>query len=116
LQCLSNTIPLTDYFLGYDYRSEINTTNFLGSGGKLVIAYADLMKSVWLSSTKDVAPSALKKSLEAFAPQFAGGRQHDAHEVLSILLDGIVSLLAARDVMADVLLNYRRTYSHGPFP
>merc|ERR1711862_969391 len=33
LQCLSNTIPLTDYFLGYDFRMEINETNFLGTGG-----------------------------------------------------------------------------------
>ncbi|KAL3916022.1 MAG: hypothetical protein SGARI_008057, partial [Bacillariaceae sp.] len=46
LQCLSATIPLTDYFLGYDYRSEINKDNFLGTGGKLVIAYAELMKQM----------------------------------------------------------------------
>jgi hypothetical protein len=31
LQCLSNTVPLTDYFLGYEYRSEINPDNFLGT-------------------------------------------------------------------------------------
>ena len=46
LQCLSATIPLTDYFLGYDYRSEINKNNALGTGGKLVIAYAELMKQM----------------------------------------------------------------------
>ncbi|GKY94675.1 hypothetical protein MPSEU_000432900 [Mayamaea pseudoterrestris] len=89
LQCLSNTIPLTDYFLGYDYRSEINKNNFLGTGGKLVTAYAELMKSIWLGNNTVFAPVAFKKSLEKFAPQFAGGRQHDAHEVLSFLLDGI---------------------------
>lgn len=48
LQCLMNTIPLTDYFLGYDYRSEINRDNFLGTGGELVKAYASLVKEIWL--------------------------------------------------------------------
>jgi ubiquitin C-terminal hydrolase len=91
LQCLSNTIPLTDYFLGYDYRSEINKNNVLGTGGKLVTAYAELIKSVWLGNMAVVTPKSFKKRLEKFAPQFADGRQHDAHEVLSFLLDGIVS-------------------------
>ena len=100
LQCLSNTIPLTDYFLGYDYRSEINKTNFLGTGGKLATAYAELMKSIWLGKNTVVAPSAFKKSLEKFAPQFAGGRQHDAHEVLSYLLDGIVRTRRAHESLA----------------
>jgi ubiquitin carboxyl-terminal hydrolase 8 len=89
LQCLSNTIPLTDYFLGYDYRSEINKNNVLGTGGKLVVAYAELMKSIWLGKSTVVTPLAFKRSLEKFAPQFVGSRQHDAHEVLSFLLDGI---------------------------
>ena len=35
LQCLSATIPLTDYFLGYHYRSEINMDNPLGTGGEI---------------------------------------------------------------------------------
>jgi len=89
LQCLSNTIPLTDYFLGYDYRKEINHDNFLGTGGKLVTAYAELMKSMWLGGRKVVEPSAFKRDLSRFAPQFAGSRQHDAQELLGFLLDGI---------------------------
>ena len=27
LQCLSNTVPLTDYFLNYDWREEVNKDN-----------------------------------------------------------------------------------------
>ena len=107
LQCLSNTIPLTDYFLGYDYRSELNKKNPLGTGGKLAIAYAELMKLMWLGRgattnrngcgggggssffsplNNAVTPTSFKAQLEKFAPQFAGNRQHDAQELLSFLL------------------------------
>lgn len=47
LQCLSATIPLTDYFLGYDYQSELNTQNPLGTGGKLALQYAEVIKAMW---------------------------------------------------------------------
>jgi ubiquitin carboxyl-terminal hydrolase 8 len=89
LQCLSATIPLTDYFLGYDYRSEINKDNFLGTGGKLVVAYAELMKEMWLGSKSVVEPVSFKKQLGTFSPQFSGYHQHDAQELLAFLLDGI---------------------------
>ena len=89
LQCLSATIPLTDYFLGYDYRSEINKSNFLGTGGKLVVAYAELMKQMWLGSKSVVDPTDFKKQLGTFAPQFSGYHQHDTQELLAFLLDGI---------------------------
>jgi ubiquitin C-terminal hydrolase len=89
LQCLSATIPLTDYFLGYDYRSEINKNNFLGTGGKLVSAYAELMKKMWLGTKSTVEPIDFKEQLGTFAPQFNGYRQHDSQELLAFLLDGI---------------------------
>lgn len=89
LQCLSATIPLTDYFLGYDYRSEINQKNFLGTGGKLVVAYAELMKAMWLGKSTVIKPTSFKAQLEQFAPQFVGYHQHDAQEFLAFLLDGI---------------------------
>lgn len=89
LQCLSATIPLTDYFLGYDYRSEINKDNFLGTGGKLVVAYAELMKRMWIGNSSVVDTSEFKQQLSTFAPQFSGNHQHDSQELLSYLLDGI---------------------------
>lgn len=77
----------------YEYRKEINKDNFLGTGGRLVTAYAELMKDMWLkdntSTARVVQPSSFKKSLSTFAPQFGGFRQHDAQELLSFLLDGI---------------------------
>jgi len=89
LQCLSATIPLTDYFLGYDYKSELNEDNALGTGGKLVTEYAELVKLLWLGKNDVIRPASFKSQLEAFAPQFAGYHQHDAQEFLAFLLDGI---------------------------
>jgi ubiquitin carboxyl-terminal hydrolase 8 len=89
LQCLSATIPLTDYFLGYHYRSEINEDNFLGTGGKLVTAYAELIKRMWLERSTIIEPVSFKSQLEQFCPQFVGTDQHDAQEFLAFLLDGI---------------------------
>ncbi len=89
LQCLSATIPLTDYFLAYQYKQEINQNNPLGTGGKLVVEYAELVKSIWLGNNSVVRPQAFKNQLERFAPQFRGFRQHDSQEFLAYLLDGI---------------------------
>jgi len=89
VQCLSNTIPLLDYFVGYDYQSEINSENFLGSKGKLVKAYAEMMKELWLGNKTIVNPSVFKYQLGSFASQFRGNDQHDAQEFLAFLLDGI---------------------------
>jgi len=89
LQCLSNTIPLTDYFLGYDYVKEINKENFLGTKGELVTSYGSLMKQVWLGTRDVVEPASFKSKLARFAPQFHGCHQHDAQELISFLLDGI---------------------------
>jgi len=80
LQCLSNTIPLTDYFLGYDFRGEINHDNFLGTKGELVKSYAELTKHLWLGADGVFSPSGFKGKLARFAPQFEGFEQHDAQE------------------------------------
>ena len=44
LQCLSNTVPLTDYFLSGKYKTEINKTNPLGMKGKIAEEYGALLK------------------------------------------------------------------------
>lgn len=44
LQCLSNTPPLTEYFLSGQYKSDINKTNPLGMKGRIAEEYANLIK------------------------------------------------------------------------
>ena len=89
LQCLSATIPLTDYFLGYNYRAEINKSSALGTKGKLATAYADLMGSIWSGKNLVLRPKLFKAQLANFSPQFEGSEQHDAQELLALMLDGI---------------------------
>eukprot|EP01130_Rhizamoeba_saxonica_P013198 TRINITY_DN5603_c0_g1_i5.p1 TRINITY_DN5603_c0_g1~~TRINITY_DN5603_c0_g1_i5.p1 ORF type:complete len:776 (+),score=171.35 TRINITY_DN5603_c0_g1_i5:425-2752(+) len=89
LQCLSNSGPLTEYFLAGKHKDEINKENPLGMGGKMAIGYSNLLKKMWKGNTSSVAPSDFKWVVGRFAPQFSGYRQHDSQELLAFLLDGL---------------------------
>jgi hypothetical protein len=47
LQCLSNTAPLTSYFLSDRWKEELNTQNPLGMNGAVAKAYAQLVAQIW---------------------------------------------------------------------
>lgn len=47
------------------------------------------MKQLWLGTLDVVEPSSFKSKLSNFAPQFQGYHQHDAQELMGLLLDGI---------------------------
>lgn len=89
LQCLSNTTPLTNFFLTDAYKHDLNETNPLGMKGELAEEYANLLKEIWSGRSRVVAPREFKWKLERFAPQFSGYQQHDSQELLGFLLDGL---------------------------
>ncbi|NWI13996.1 UBP4 hydrolase, partial [Crypturellus soui] len=89
LQCLSNTPPLTDYFLEDRYEAEINQDNPLGMRGEIAEAYAELIKQIWSGRQSHVAPRIFKTQVGRFAPQFSGYQQQDSQELLAFLLDGL---------------------------
>lgn len=90
LQCLSNTIPLTQYFLDGKHLKDLNVNNPLGTkGAALALAYFDLLNEMWNGSSALASPWDFKKVLQKFAPQFSGYQQHDSHELLSYLLTGL---------------------------
>eukprot|EP01119_Soliformovum_irregulare_P013741 TRINITY_DN3689_c0_g2_i1.p1 TRINITY_DN3689_c0_g2~~TRINITY_DN3689_c0_g2_i1.p1 ORF type:complete len:826 (-),score=209.35 TRINITY_DN3689_c0_g2_i1:13-2226(-) len=89
LQCLAHTTALTQYFLEDHFLSEINEKNPLGTQGKMARSYADLIKNLWSGTVGSVSPYDFKHVLSLFAPQFSGYRQHDSHELLAFLLDGL---------------------------
>ncbi|TTB56403.1 Ubiquitin carboxyl-terminal hydrolase 15 [Bagarius yarrelli] len=80
LQCLSNTPPLTEYFLRNLYLNELNFANPLGMKGEIAEAYADVIKQMWSGRHYSVVPRVFK---------FLGYQQHDSQELLSFLLDGL---------------------------
>ena len=89
LQCLSNTLELTEYFLSEEYSNHINPQNPLGTQGVLVTAYAHLVKQLWHGSSEFISPWKFKKALGTYARQFSGYQQHDCQEAISFLLDFI---------------------------
>ena len=89
LQCLSNTYALSEFILNNSYRSQINANNRIGSKGKIITAYAELIREMWTGSSSSVSPWSLKKALGSFASQFVGFSQQDSQEMLSFLIDGI---------------------------
>lgn len=88
LQCLVHTPPLVDYFL-QDYSEEINMQNPIGMQGELAIAFGELLRNLWSPGRVPIAPRKFKTKLARFAPQFSGYNQHDSHELLAFLLDGL---------------------------
>ncbi|XP_073184031.1 ubiquitin carboxyl-terminal hydrolase 15 isoform X3 [Lepidochelys kempii] len=89
IQCLSNTPPLTEYFLNDKYQDELNFDNPLGMRGEIAKAYAELIKQIWSGKYSYVTPRAFKTQVGRFAPQFSGYQQQDCQELLAFLLDGL---------------------------
>lgn len=87
LQCMSNTIELTKYFLFGIYKNEINYKNPLGTKGRLATAYAKLMKELWVSNDTRVAPWDVKKAIGTVAYQFQGFAQQDSFELFNYVAD-----------------------------
>ena len=90
-QCMMHVAPLTRYFLSDRYSADINTHNILGTGGKVAKAYAAVLKELWMGSHQyqNVSPTALKRAIELFAPQFSGASQQDSAELITYLLDAL---------------------------
>ena len=70
LQCLSNTEPLVKFFLLDIYESHVNRNNPLGAGGRLADQYAELLRDMYMSDNRYVAPWDVKKIIGWRARQF----------------------------------------------
>ena len=89
LQCLSNTYELTSFFLQEKYKGMLENPekNFLGTEGRLVLAYAKLLNEMWNMDNRSCSPNMFKRVLGQYAPQFQGYDQHDSHECMNTVLD-----------------------------
>ncbi|XP_062971303.1 ubiquitin carboxyl-terminal hydrolase 19 isoform X17 [Cynocephalus volans] len=89
IQSLSNTRELRDFFHDRSFESEINYNNPLGTGGRLAIGFAVLLRALWKGTHHAFQPSKLKAIVASKASQFTGYAQHDAQEFMAFLLDGL---------------------------
>lgn len=78
LQCLSNSTPLTRFFITEKYKRDLNRANPLGMQGELADEYAKLLAEMWSGNYSASEPRGFKFKIERFAPQFAGYNQHDS--------------------------------------
>jgi hypothetical protein len=53
------------------------------------LAFGELLRSLWSTDGKPVAPHHFKSKIGCFSPQFSGFNQHDSQELLAFLLDGL---------------------------
>ena len=86
IACLSNCTELTTYFLTGKYKKDINTTNKEGVGGKLAIAWNDLLEKYWLTQLKSGDPSSVKNAVAKKAKKFWGFSQQDSNEFMTEFL------------------------------
>ncbi|KAI5612333.1 ubiquitin carboxyl-terminal hydrolase 19 isoform X1, partial [Silurus asotus] len=89
IQSLSNTRELRDYFHDRAFETELNCNNPLGTGGRLAIGFAVLLRALWKGTHHAFQPSKLKAIVASKASQFTGYAQHDAQEFMAFLLDGL---------------------------
>ncbi|KAI4815484.1 hypothetical protein KUCAC02_005628 [Chaenocephalus aceratus] len=89
IQCVSNTKPLTDYFISGRHLYELNRTNPIGMRGHMAKCYGDLVMELWSGTQKNIAPLKLRWTIAKYAPRFNGFQQQDSQELLAFLLDGL---------------------------
>lgn len=86
------------YKISQKFAAAINTSNPLGSSGRVAHAYAKLLCNIWnqhlainndKSQETTIFPHAMKTTIGTFCSQFHNLQQHDAQEFASFLIDGI---------------------------
>ena len=60
LQCLSNTSPLSLYFLENRHLQELNTDNPLGMRGEIARAFGSLVQEMWSGRHQSTVPRTFK--------------------------------------------------------
>lgn len=89
LQCLANTPLLREYFLCSQHLRESNERSKSNSKGKLAQEFGSVFLELWSAKSCVVSPRDLKRTIDQFAPQFAGYEQHDAQEFMDFLLEAL---------------------------
>lgn len=89
IQCLSKVLPLTSYFLAYHFFGDINTSNPMGTQGRLARAYHKFLREMWGRKDESFAPRDLKMAVGEIREEFLGYNQQDSQELIAFLLDGL---------------------------
>eukprot|EP01127_Copromyxa_protea_P023365 TRINITY_DN8719_c0_g1_i2.p1 TRINITY_DN8719_c0_g1~~TRINITY_DN8719_c0_g1_i2.p1 ORF type:complete len:678 (-),score=98.11 TRINITY_DN8719_c0_g1_i2:1097-3094(-) len=99
LQCLAHNVNLVNFFIADDFQEYLNTRSI--TKGDLAVKFSLLLKRIWRGGFKTISPKDFRNILIKMAPQFSGFRQHDAQELLILLLDGLHSDLAETETKTE---------------
>ncbi|CAK9036987.1 unnamed protein product [Durusdinium trenchii] len=91
IQCLVHSPLLPEYFKS-EYKFDVNLNTKFGMAGKLAVAFAELLRDIHNARETGsgvVAPRDFKRIFSDFKPQFAGWKQQDSQEFLSMFLAGL---------------------------
>ena len=89
IQCLSNTPELRDYFVKGHYLANINSGNPLGFEGRLAKCFCTILRKLWSGEYEFFSPRKLLDIVAKRSKYFGGNSQHDTHEFMSYLIDGL---------------------------
>lgn len=91
LQAIAHAPLLSPFFLHGHFVRDLNAANKLGTGGKLAVAFADLLQKLFGEDGKETSfpPEEFYEAVCRCCPLVGEqrGEQQDAHEVLNWLLD-----------------------------
>jgi len=102
IQCLSNTLPLTEYILKGKYikylSGHTNEKNELPNEIALIINYHNLLESIWedegeANGTYVISPKYFYEAFSHFFPEGGIFRQNDSQESLVFFLDTLHELI-----------------------
>lgn len=91
LQCLIHTPLLPEYF-AKEYLYDLNRESTWGTGGKLAVAFSELLADVSRARERGwgvIAPRGFVRMFTELLHEFAGWAQQDAQEFLSVFLTGL---------------------------
>ena len=89
IQCISYMPLLRAYLLSAQYKAngDLNKENPLGTGGKLLEEFAELLRVMWMGKYGERSPTRFRTQLGKARSQFSGADQQDAQEFLNYILD-----------------------------
>lgn len=102
LQCLSNTLKLTDYFLSGKYKEDDpDQKNRRKNEYYIVLSYLNLVINAW-DTNQVLKPKSFVENISKFVPKYFNLDQQDSHECLMYILEYLHKALSY-EIEVDIM-------------
>jgi len=86
IQCISNTLLLTNFLVDDSYRDFMNQHNKI-TKGDITDEITAVLKALWSGQYRSISCTDFKAAVGRYKSSFRGYEQQDSHELLTILVD-----------------------------